>query len=1375
MMRRLIYCLLFLTHLTSAQNLSEYDNFIAYTTRDGLSQNDVKSIVQDHDGYIWVGTNHGLNRFDGFTFKQYINDPKDSTSIGGDLIMDLVVTSSGVLWVASSDKVLSKYDRFTDSFVNYNHETVAPLTIINKGVKCMLIDKENNVWAGGMDGIDKLIFNSAGELLDIINYPINDFNGSAVMTIYQDKYDGIWVGSKKGLFRFIGDSRSKGQFMKIVDENLGVVEDIDDYQNGLLISAKGVHFVTHKSLNSGNPVFTMVSPMYSRETIISQDGRVWGANRNNGLSVQKIDVTKKQKPFKFKTKPSNPKSINSESPFSLYEDRSGLIWIGSKGGGLSKYNPKTTFKHFKKTSNERAITSNVIRSVFEDSQNNLWMGSESKGANVLPARAGKKYHNGWYNINQIDIFKKTHFLTSINEAILGNKKYIVLGGGYKVNLNLIRIDGRKPEQYEQRYIKQPELAVFCIEASKNQIWAGTYSGGLYRYLFNDDGKPVSITNFNIEQHESSGLLSNIIRSLKFDQDMNLWIGTDKGLNKIPKEDLKTNLPRFIQYTNDPKDPYSISKDYILPIYVTSNNDVWVGTLGGGLNRVFKGENVDEDKFVRYGMEDGLPSEVIKAILEDDDGNLWISSNNGISKFDPENLYVTNYGLSEGLQDLEFGEMAAWRRRSGEMIFGGVNGFNAFFPEKVRTDTVPPSVSFDNLLIDNHPIKVGEKLNGKVILVKQLNHVDQIELEHHQNSFSLEMAALHFVAPKQNTYKYKLEGFDKEWITTNVKNRTIRYTNLPHGEYKLMVKAGNSDGVWSEAKTIKFIIQTPPWLTIWAYIFYVVLFIVIFYVSRRFTLITISSKNELVLQKKNEEVHQMKLKFFTNISHEFRTPLTLILGYSEKLDNSSDEISDEEKKKYYQNILRNSKSLLNLINQLLGFRKAEQGMMKLRVSMGSITSYIEQLSGNFQNLANQKDIDLKVTYSQSIEMWFDREVIERVIFNLLSNAFKFTADGGKIDVIIDKKKTELYIVVADNGDGIPEEQRDKIFERFNTLDHTGKSGSGIGLSFVQSLVSLHKGTIELEGKRKEGTAFIITLPIEKSAYQAEQVLEVEDLKEDNSNVDWLIPEEHVSIHDSEEDREKDHSVLVVEDNEEIRQFIKDSFSQNYNIYEAADGSEGLKICQEETIDIVITDVMMDGMNGIEFCKKLKADDRISHIPVIILTAKDTEDDKLTGYHVGAEAYVTKPFRVEELEARLKAILHTRVKIIEKYRSKVDMEPAEIGLTNSDQKFLDRLMKNIEANISNSEFAIEELAMECGLSQHHLNKKMKALVGSTAKAFVRKMRLKRAAQLFTRKDITSVTQVMNEVGFNDPKYFRLCFKEEFGIPPKEYQMQQQNRKE
>ncbi len=1351
-----------------------YDNFISYTTKDGLSQNDAMCIIQDLEGYIWIGTHDGLNRFDGYSFETFVNDNSDPNSIGCNLISDLALDKFGNIWISSWDNGISVYDKTTGTFHNYNN-SIFPDLFQSDQLHTILVSHEGEIWVGGSQGLERLTISKDYKITNVTHYNTDPSNSPVISHLYindlfQDSQGNIWVTTSRGLNRFINTADGRGQFIQYPELNNKNIHAIIEKDNGIVISAEIIYYISYQSINASAPTLKPLTFWRnSRNLIITGDNKMWGCT-TKGVFVQDYSLKSRRKPHDFRAHWANKRSLSSDITTCVYEDNSGMIWIGTTGGGINKYNPKINFRHYTKTDNVTSLRNSKVRAIFEDSADNLWFGAIQNGTNVLTKEARKKsYEKGMLNGNNTPSLDEMHFNVCIDEMKLGNKSHIILGGGYPTFLSIGTFDSRNKKFNSRMDIPSTEKAVFSTQVIGNSLWLGTFHGGLYRYNFDDNGKFIDRDEF---KSGDGTISSDIVRSLTLDLDSNLWIGTDNGLNKILKEDLFKKKPRFIQYFNDPEFEYSLSRNYILPIFVTSDNEVWIGTMGGGLNKVIKGDKGDNDQFLRYSTKDGLPNDVIKAILEDKDGSLWISTNNGITHFVPEELAITNYGLSSGLQDLEFGELAAWKTREGEMLFGGVNGFNAFYPSQIKVDTIPSKVTFDKLSISNTLVKVNDTLKNRVVLKQSLNQTKEIKLKHTENSFSLEMAALHYAAPEKNRYKYFLEGFDEKWITTDASNRIIRYTNLPSGEYTLQVKTSNSHGYWSNPKKLNIKIATAPWLSSWAFLAYGILFVIFVFLSRRFTLIRIENKNELVLKsmerQKSEELHQLKLKFFTNISHEFRTPLTLILGFTERLMDKSIDVSEDDRSTYYQKIYRNSKVLLNLVNQLLGFRKAEQGKMKIRASKNDLTNYIQLLGANFYELANQKEIDFNVSFPERIETWYDPEVIERIIFNLLSNAFKHTHNGGKIDIIVERNEEYVEISVIDNGEGIPEDMYDKIFERFNSPVERGMSDSGIGLSFVKTLVNLHHGQIIFDKNREEGTAFIVSIPSELNYFEESEIFESNDYEINEEEVNWLIPAEDDKAGTKVINGKKDKTILIVEDNEDIRFFIKENFGNEYNIFEAPEGGAALEICINNNIDLVISDLMMEGMDGLEFTDKLKSDERINHIPVIMLTAKDTPEDKLEGYSHGAEAYITKPFRIEELRTRMKTILQTRNNIVGKFRttSTQDLSPSEVGMTSIDEKFLQRVMKYIEENISNSEFTIEMLAHECGLSQHHLNKKLKALVGSTANAFVRSIRLKRAAQLLVR-NMYSVTEIMYEVGFNDTKYFRFCFKKEFGMTPTDYQ--------
>ncbi|UXP32060.1 response regulator [Reichenbachiella agarivorans] len=1368
--------LTFLTVLTPSYSQSLYNDFIHYSTRNGLSQNDVRCIYQDRYGYIWIGTHDGLNRFDGYEFKTFSTNIHGTNSIASNLVSDIAEDRFGNIWISTDDNGLSMYNRTNEKIFGVNNENNA-YSLTSNRIGKVLIDQNGAIWAGSSEGLNKIEFNYSN-MTSVVSTYVHDklqpesISNDFVTALLEDRLGNIWIGTKEGLNRHVSNQQGQDVFFKHLNKQ--GITDIKETATGLLVCAGQLYFMSFESLYNGEPVFKRISDDYISRVCSDNQNNIWGLIRH-GMKVYRFNgdtlVTSLQH---FTHHWANNKSISSDYTTEIMKDNSGIIWIGTNGAGLNKYNPKRkNFKHFSTNENIGSLSHNKIRAIYEDKHKNLWIGTEGGGINFLKSEKSKQYADGFLNNKNHNMNTVPSSVFSISEYATSLRDYILIGGGFPKNLGTITLNKNNQPTAINLLPETAQSGFYTFTDKDQQIWVASYNGGLYRYKVDILGRLQEDTVFKHDPEIAGSLSSNIVRSINQDQKGNLWIGTDKGLNKLTADQTQSKTPKFITYKYDQNDPYSLSFNYVLPIMITKDNQIWVGTLGGGLNKVIQGDKVDNDQFLSYTTEDGLPNNVIKALLEGDDGSIWLSSNKGITQFSPDKLQFKNYSINDGLQDLEFSELAAFKRSDGEMIFGGVNGFNTFYPDQITKDSAQVTLRLGNLQILNKEVAVGDTINSRVLLQKNINDLDRLFLKHNENSFSVDFAALHYAAPDQNSYAYKLEGFDKNWVYTSASNRVAKYTNLSPGDYTLKVKASNNDGFWSNQPIeLALTIQPTLWKTPWAISAYVLLVIAGLWFFRKFTLISITSKNELVLEhmerEKHEEVNQMKLKFFTNISHEFRTPLTLIIGFVERLKNHSGSLSEEERQKYYQNVARNSKVLLNLINQLLGFRKLEQGKMKLKTSYNDLTNYIQLLGENFYELANQKNISFNVRYENAIETWFDHEILERVIFNLLSNAFKYTPAGGKIEVHIVPNGDYIDIIVEDNGEGIPESMHDQVFERFAPNMTKRKTGSGIGLSFVQSLIHLHHGEISFDRKRQVGTSFCVSLPKDKDVYSKDELVDGSETSlEIHRETDWLIPTSnpHQASSSSEQ---KDKTLLLVEDNTDILYFLQENFKNEFNILLAEEGETAYELCINNNIDLVISDIMMDGMNGLDFCKKLKQDERINHIPIILLTAKGDSEDKIKGYEVGADAYISKPFNLKELNTRVHAILDSRQAVIGKFKSNKSLSPSEVGMTSIDEKFLNRVMTYIEENLSSSEFTVEMLARECGLSQLHLNKKLKALVGDTANSFIRNIRIQRAAQLLKR-NMYSISEIMYEVGFNDAKYFRDCFKKEYQMTPSEYQKQ------
>ncbi|MFY0625822.1 MAG: response regulator [Reichenbachiella sp.] len=1362
-----------------------HNHFINYSTENGLSQNDIESLFQDSFGFLWIGTNGGLNRFDGYSFKHYQKEIDTENTLSSNLIGGITEDSHNNIWVCTPNAGVMMFNRNSDEIVHIKNDEKSARVISNNHVVKIFIDRKDRIWLGTIDGLNVINYNySTGEynvqIIESDSEKGSSLNNDDITDLFEDKFGNIWVGTSRGLHRYIqSDYDSNFQFMFYDWNNQERINSIHANDTSLVISTPAeILLLPYNQVNRNNPLFTKIADITPSTIYLDQKNNIWGANGQGAFVIYEENGVLNTESFTNEW--DNKNSLSNNYGTSILEDQSGMIWIGTNGGGLNLYNPKRkAFSHHQKTNKPKSLSYNKIRAIKEDELGNLWIGTEGGGLNILPQRNGRKYDNNFehHNVNEeirnyvytIELVK----FKGVNKAFIGTSEFSYL--------EVIEYNGSKLS--EPKLLKGLNFGarVFSSFYDNHVLWAGTYGNGLFRIEFDEYGNVINHKNFVKNNREGSNISSNIVRSIEKDTEGNLWVGTDNGLNKLSAAQLKEASPIFITYQPDAGKIGSISYNYIMDIHTSEDGSIWIGTLGGGINKVIKGSTPSNDRFKRYTSIDGLPDNNAKSIEEDDDGNIWIGTNNGLSKLNPLTDEIVNFNLSDGLQDLEFGEIASIRLKNGDMIFGGVKGFNSFNPSFISLDSSSAPIAFTDFYLLNEKIEVGQSINDHIVLPKEINLMDQINLRHYENSFSVSFSTFHFAAPEKNKYAYQLEGFDKDWINTTSLNRVAKYTNLSPGEYTLKVKASNSDGFWNkEPILLKFSIMSPFWLTKWAMLIYWLLFGVALWFFRKFTIIANSRKNELLFEEiekeKLEEINQHKLRFFTNISHEFRTPLTLILGIVEQLKENGQKLSYEKSNSYYDKIYRNSRVLLNLINQLLDFRKLEQGKMKVHVSKGNISNYIKSLAENFNEVARKKQIDFQFICEEEIEGYYDHDILERVMFNLLSNAFKFTEKEGEIFVMLEQQKDTklLTLKIQDSGKGMTQEVQEHLFERFSDSKIRQGMGTGIGLSYTKGLVEHYHGNISFSSEENVGTTFLLHLPTTIEYFKDDEIneepLSVEDI---NKDVNWLIESsDEESINNTEKSSLQKESILLVEDNEDILNFLSDQLKNKYQIQTASDGSQALELCLNGEIDLVVSDVMMPGMDGLSFCEKLKADDRINHISVILLTAKASTDSKLKSYEKGADAYIAKPFEFRVLLTRIEALLNSRKTMLAKFKKGIELSPSQIEVTSLDEKFIQRVLSYIEENIGLSEFTVEMLANECGMSQLHLNKKLKVLTGQTSNAFIRNIRLKRAAQLLSMNRHT-VNEVMYEVGFIDSKYFRTCFKKEFGTTPSEYQKQQANK--
>nr|WP_320119465.1 two-component regulator propeller domain-containing protein [uncultured Marinifilum sp.] len=1377
-MKKLIFLILFVLQI-GILSAKEFI-FEKITTQQGLSQNDVNCIFQDHNGFLWIGTNDGLNRYDGYTFRTYrIKDKKEQEEgLSSNLVFKIKEDKKGRLWIATSNEGVCVFNLCTEEFTQIRNTSVNPICLADNRIVDLECMNDGSVWLATEKGVTIITEqNGKFETTNLISLAHTPLVSKACNVVVEDQQGRKCLGLHNGLII----CKSTNKLIECTEiagfEDLNVRCILPAYGGLIIGTGEGLFFLDNVKEDLGKSKLIQINDLPATEIYLDERKNLFVASQLK-LLVYSCDCAHNKFVLQTEINQGRTKAdLSSNMVMSIYGDLSGIIWIGTNGGGLNKYNPKRKkIGHYKNTSLPGSLSSNKIRSVFEDSKKNIWIGTEGGGVNFLNTSKGRNFESGFerYFVNEYQIENRIYSIIETDKE--NGESEIWAGAAFPQTLECFKnSDKLSPISKEELNDKISASIFTSLKDKEGNIWLGTYgSKGLYKYE-KKEGK-YHLINYKAKAIEG-GLSSNIIRSLLQDSMGNMWIGTDAGINLLTVEELKKEKPFFKVFKNNINDDNSLSNDYILPLFKSTKGDLWVGTMGGGLNRVNYHENIDSISFTSYGTSDGFPNNVIKGILEDQEGNLWISSNKGLSKFNTENHSIMNYDVSDGLQDNEFSELACCKLSDGMMIFGGVNGFNTFYPEEINADMLPPKVAFTDLQVLNKSVKVGEHVNKRVVLTKAINQTKRVKLKYSENSFAIYFSALHFSAPTKNKYKYMLEGFDDNWIIKNSDERFAKYTSLNPGTYVFKLYASNNDGIWSkEAREIEVIVVPPWWKSNLAIAIYLILFVYILWFFQRFSFIRIKQKNELLMEhfekEKIEELNQMKFRFFTNISHEFRTPLTLIIGSVQKLLQKEEELSPKAKAKCIA-IQRNSSFLLRLINQLMDFRKMEHDKMNLSIRHLNIIELLKEIYTSFEEVAANNNIQFNfLVEEQEAYVYVDSDKIEKIVYNLLSNAFKFTNVGGQIDLILKLQTNHILIQVKDNGVGMSKQMQAHIFERFyqgTKLKHADTSGTGIGLSYAKGLAELHAGEISFKSAEGVGSCFELKLKRGKEHYN------LSDIEKDQSvnikSIAKLKSEKEIFNFNLNKPKEgfqakpNSYKLLIVEDNVELLNFLSESFGDKYQVYRALNGEEGISMAEKYDVDIIVSDIAMPLKDGFQLCKGIKMNEQTSHIPIVLLTAKTSAEDSIKGFQLGADAYVSKPFDLQVLEAQIASVLKNRDDLKQRFRKSIEITPSEVTTTSFDEKFLNKLLVIIEDNISNFEFSVEKLASLYGMPQVNINKKLKSLTGQTASAFIRNVRLKRACQLLKTGRYT-VADVTYEVGFSDLKYFRSCFKKEFKLNPSEF---------
>lgn len=1451
----------------SLQAIAQYgrDKFGKLTIGKSLSQNYVLSIFQDHYGYMWFGTWDGVARYDGFDFDIFKPDLYNPKSLNNNCVTAIYEDEKHQLWVGTNGggiSVIPSYYFFVNKkngLSGIHNTTIEPLRFkampgSNKSIN------NNNITAFCRDGFGRIWIGTYGGGLNVcVPDSQNTYRFAAFMAdpnkeysivnnnitrLYTDKTGTIWVATEGGISIFMPTRDiSKIEFSTIQsasgssllsDNSITAIGE--DAQGNMWIGTKRGLFLLVPAASS-NSVYTYyhftASPGNSHaisnniiESIhIDKNNTVWigTANGLNKLLSFNLQDLSSVKFFCYTTDPSDEYSISDNTIESMYEDRSGVLWIGTYRG-LNRLN--IVCKKFDilqgYAADKNSLPDNIINAIYADKNHTLWIGSENGVFSGISTEGSMRHFlikDGSIKplmpsiadiirkkadmLPQMTLTPGVNFFSGnfINAITADNDGLLWIGGVGLYRFNPFDNDFTYyyPFPGLQTTISGWAVWDLCKDDNDN-IWIAT-SNGLNIYLPQKD----IFLHLMHNEDDNTSLSSNKVFCLLKDKKGMMWVGTDSGLNKVLYD--KNTLTqvkdiRFKRYNHNPENINSLSSDKIWSLYAGDDNTIWIGTEGGGLQKMT--EQISGDTIittiVRYTETDGLAGNIVCAIAEDKAGYLWISTTNGLSRLHIASNVFRTYSYHDGLASDEFMKNAVFCNDEGKLFFGSRNGLVMFFPDSIKDNPVAPLVVITDIKLFNRSVPPGPMDDGRTILTRPVCETSHILLSHTDDAVTFEFVALHFQHPVLNRYRYKMVGFEKEWNYTTHDRRFAHYTNLPSGRYSFIVSAANPDGIWNEQGAAIDITVLPPfWFTGWAYSLYAIIFLLLIYaiylyivsqerLRTNLHLMRVEAEKKAEYAQKTEEVNQMKIRFFTNISHEFRTPLTLILGPIENLLSLTSNMPSIR-----QQILilqRNAQHMLRLINQLMDFRKLEIGGLQVKAEKKDLIRFVEYVMTPFRFLARQRHIHFTLdTGVKNLEMYFDHDMMEKVLNNLISNAFKFTPERGEISVKITCNSTFHYasyqkeygerypegfvdIFVKDSGIGIVPEKHKLIFDRYYQVESKeSKGGTGIGLALARELVELHNGEISVQSMPNQGATFRVRLPLGEKHFAKEQIIEKMDgdtLVEEKEYMQDITFSNALQVKEEPSVlNEAVPQILVVEDNPDLRLYINLALKNEYIVEEADSGRAGLHKAIESIPDLIITDIMMPDMDGFELCEKIRKNEKTCHVPLIMLTALSGEEARIKGLETGADDYITKPFSTPLLQTRVRNLLEIRKTLKEKFSRGILSDPVEYAVVPQDKAFVQKIIQLIEKHMIDNELSVESFSEELGLSRAQLYRKIKGSTGLTVTELLRSVRMKKAAALLLEGKM-NVNEIMYAVGYVSQSYFNKCFKEIFNVTPSEYAM-------
>ena len=1307
-----------------SQQLRDY-NITHLDVTAGLSNNYINDIVEDDFGFKWIATEGGLNKYDGKSFEVF--KPSNTPELANENIEVVHKDSQGNLWIGTKSGGLTFFDRKTEKFHEYNSWVFGKNNRSDIRVTCIAEDKKQRIYIGTWNN-GVYIFDS--------NNPENvekHLKDRRIHQIVKDGNGNMWIGETDNLFKY---DLNKNKLTK--EGSFGSTSLLfDQIRNRLWVGlASGLHYLdlkdhTLKETDLSKKTFNIASMSMDKEghLLVGTWGNGLYVSDNSGQAFERVPL---------KTSPTT-RNTSHKAILGIHIDKNDIIWISVAFEGILKLTPVNRFL----SSNEfiqstSSLTDNNMYALYSDSEDKLWIGSYGDGVFIVD-------RNKHISRSVAPVTKVNAFLELENNMLIGAREGLFIS------------EKNRPDKKVRQVLEDLTKITSLYASKKGDLWIGTQQQGLLRITdFKSAQKKIKASQ--IERWIDNERISKVVE----DEFGNIWIASFKGLYVFTTE---TNTPKKLSIHL----PSSIIND----MYVDDTETLWLA-LSGGLIELNIQQDSDIESVILHGADQGLKNDFVTSVIKGDDDNIWVGTANGIAKYVPEHNVFENYVHSDGVPSLSFNLKCVSNLNDGKMIFGASDGLVAFEPSEIVYRQPAPMVMYNTLKVNGEPVKVSKAYNNQVILPASLQFVDHISLNHRHKTIAFSISIIDYFGDDNVFFSYRLRGLDDLWSPlTN--NRDLRFINLSPGKYELEVKASRDNFHWGPIATKKITIHPPFWFRWYAFLLYALLGVFLTYiitrVSKKQSKLRTSLEIEKIAREKEQELAEAKLKFFTNISHEFRTPLTLILSPIEELLTSSD-LSKKVRDRLVV-MQRNANRMLNLINQLLDFRKSENGLLKLRMATGNFVQFAKEIYLSFVGHAKSRNITyLLRSEDPEINLPYDRDKMEIVIVNLLSNAFKQVDDGGKIEVIITRKVNDCILEIRDNGPGIQEQHVGKIFERFYQIpsnDSQIQFGSGIGLSLSRNIVELHHGDISVSSKPNKETIFQIKLQIDNTS------LEVSDFIEDFKSSDDFeayskLSETKQSIENSNQgaDSNEKYSILVVDDNVEILEYLSLLLTdEGYKTMKAHDGLQALDIAKLELPDLIVSDVMMPKLDGISLCSQIKSDINTSHIPIILLTARTSNVYEVDGLQTGADDYIKKPFNPSIVKTRIKGILENREKLRE-YFHKLRFEPAteDVNGLDYEEDFIQKTVSIIEDHIHDPNLGIEMLTDQLAMSQSTLYRKLKTLTGLSITAFIRSIRLKRAASLILTQKGMKLNQIAYEVGFNDYKYFKINFQEQYGCLPSNY---------